>query len=121
MSTYRATATREGNWWVIDVEGVGITQSRTLAESHAWAVGLIEAVTGEADADVTVTPQAGNELKTALQAKALIALAEADLKAAADQIRSSTLDLLAAGYTQQDVALMLGVSRQRVQQLASKR
>jgi len=37
MSTYRATATREGNWWVIDVEGVGITQSRTLAESHAWA------------------------------------------------------------------------------------
>src|SRR5665647_2164839 len=28
MSAYTATATREGRWWVIDVAGVGVTQSR---------------------------------------------------------------------------------------------
>jgi len=28
MSAYTATATREGRWWVIDVDGVGVTQSR---------------------------------------------------------------------------------------------
>ena len=56
MSVYTATAAREGQWWVIDVVDVGVTQSRTLAEAHTWAQGLIEAVRGEAGADVTVTP-----------------------------------------------------------------
>jgi hypothetical protein len=56
MSAYTATATREGLWWVINVDGIGVTQSRTLAEAHTWAQGLIEAVTGKVGADVTVTP-----------------------------------------------------------------
>jgi hypothetical protein len=56
MGVYTATAAREGRWWVIDVADIGVTQSRTLAEAHTWAQGLIEAVRGEAGADVTITP-----------------------------------------------------------------
>jgi hypothetical protein len=54
LSTYTAVATRQGLWWVIDVDGVGVTQSPTLATAREWAQGLIEATTGEAGADVQV-------------------------------------------------------------------
>jgi len=83
MSTYTATATREGRWWVIDVEGVGVTQSRTLADSHTWARGLIEAVTGEADADVSVTPSLPDgTVDRVRQAQEAMARADAELKKA---------------------------------------
>lgn len=32
MTAYHVTATREGRYWVLDIEGVGATQARHLAE-----------------------------------------------------------------------------------------
>ena len=37
VSTYRATAHREGNWWVVEVDGIGVTQAFGLR-----ADGLVE-------------------------------------------------------------------------------
>ncbi|HEX9335655.1 MAG TPA: hypothetical protein VF892_07205 [Pseudonocardiaceae bacterium] len=31
--TYKASATREGRFWVIEVAGVGVTQGRTVPEA----------------------------------------------------------------------------------------
>ena len=118
MSTYTATATREGRWWVIDVEGVGVTQSRTLADSHTWARGLIEAVTGEADADVSVTPSLPDgTVDRVHQAQEVMARADAEIRTASGEIRQACRNMLKTGMTQQDVAAILGVSRQRVAQL----
>lgn len=118
MSTYTATAAREGRWWVIDVEGVGVTQSRTLAEARTWAQGLIEAVTGDAAADVVVTPSLPDgTIDRVRQAQEVAARAEAELRGAAAEIREATRDLQRLGISQQDAAAILGVSRQRVAQL----
>ena len=109
---------REGRWWVVDVAGIGVTQSRTLAEAHTWAQGLVEAVTGEASADVTVTPLLPDgTLDRVRHAQTLTARADAELRAAAEEIREATRNLLQTGMSQQDVAAILGVSRQRVSQL----
>lgn len=118
MSAYTATATREGRWWVIDVVGVGVTQSRTLAEAHTWAQGLVEAVTGEAGAEVTVTPLLPDgAIDRVRHAQTVAARADAELRAAAEEIREATRSLLQMGLSQQDAAAILGVSRQRVSQL----
>lgn len=41
---FKATATREGRWWVVDIEGVGVTQGRTADEARTMAAGLVDAV-----------------------------------------------------------------------------
>lgn len=41
MKTYRATATREGRWWVVDVPGIGVTQGRTTREAERMAADLV--------------------------------------------------------------------------------
>ncbi|MCL2781084.1 MAG: hypothetical protein FWD74_06280, partial [Actinomycetia bacterium] len=42
---YVVTATREGRWWVLDVEGIGTTNVRRLTEAEEWVRDLIEAMT----------------------------------------------------------------------------
>jgi hypothetical protein len=118
MSAYTATATREGRWWVIDVDGVGVTQSRTLAEAHTWAQGLVEVVTGKAGADVTVTPSLPDgTVDLVSDAQALVFHADAEFRRAAEEIRDAARNMLEIGMSQQDAAIILGVSRQCVSQL----
>lgn len=118
MSTYTATAVREGNWWVIEVEGIGATQARTLTAAKTWARGLIEAMTGEAGAEVQVIPTLPDgALNHVRHARELMDEAEMEMKLAAREMRDATQTLLRSGMSQQDVAEILGVSRQRVQQL----
>lgn len=120
MSTYTVIATREGKWWLLDVAGVGVTQSRTLATAEEWARDLIQAVTGEADANIELVPQVeGADLVAAKEAQQRIAAAERELQRAAQVVRVVVRDLASAGVSQQDAALILHVSRQRVQQLAN--
>ena len=77
-----------------------------------------EAVPGEAGADVTVTPLLPDgTLDRVRHAQTLTARADAELRAAAEEIREATRNLRQTGMSQQDVAAILGVSRQRVSQL----
>lgn len=34
MNTYRVTAKRWGSYWELDIDGVGVTQSRTLLSAE---------------------------------------------------------------------------------------
>ena len=54
MADYSATAIREGNSWVIDVDGVGTTHADSLDEIEGIAVELVTAVTHTAPEDVHV-------------------------------------------------------------------
>jgi len=54
MSDYTATAIREGDYWVIDVPGVGTTQADSVDDIEETAVDLVTAMTHTAPQDVHV-------------------------------------------------------------------
>jgi hypothetical protein len=54
MADYTATAIREGDYWVIDVPGVGTTQADSIDDIENMAVDLVTAMTHTAPQDVHV-------------------------------------------------------------------
>ena len=54
MADYIATAIREGDYWVIDVPGVGSTQADSVDDIEEMAVDLVIAMTHAARQDVHV-------------------------------------------------------------------
>lgn len=121
MTTYTATATREDGWWTLDVNGIGVTQCLRLADADAQVRGLIEAVTdADVPGDTVIDLHLANESldATVNHARAAVRRAEAAQRAAAAESRATVRRLVDAGLAQSDVAVVLGVSKQRVSQLA---
>lgn len=123
MRTYTATATREGGWWVVEVDGVGATQGRTTAEAERMAVDLVAAMEdvpkNEIDIDVTfVAP--GALAAEVLDAKEASQVAAEAQRNAAERIRGVVRRLLDAGMSRQDAARILKVAPQRITQLLAK-
>ena len=54
MADYTATAICEGDHWVIDVDGVGTTETDSVDTIEGMAVDLVTAVTHAAPEDVHV-------------------------------------------------------------------
>jgi hypothetical protein len=54
MANYTATAICEGDYWVIDVPGVGTTQADSVDDIAKMAVDLVTAMTHTAAQDVHV-------------------------------------------------------------------
>lgn len=54
MIPYRASAVREGDWWVLSVENVGTTQVTTLERAETAVIDMIAAVLGLDPADIEV-------------------------------------------------------------------
>ena len=54
MADYIATAIREGDYWVIDVEGVGTTQADSVDDIERMAVDLVTAMTHTAPQAVQI-------------------------------------------------------------------
>jgi hypothetical protein len=54
MADYTATAICEGDYWVIDVPGVGTTQADSVDDIEEMAVDLVTAMTHAARQDVHV-------------------------------------------------------------------
>ena len=52
MTGYTATAVCEGDYWVIDVPGVGTTRADTVDDVEEMAVDLVTAMTHTARQDV---------------------------------------------------------------------
>jgi hypothetical protein len=52
MTDYTATAICEGDYWVIDVPGVGTTHTDTVDDIQEMAVNLVVAMTHTAPQDV---------------------------------------------------------------------
>ena len=59
FTIYTAHATKEEMWWIVRVDGVGVTQAKNLDEAHFMAKDLIEAMTGNSSShfDVVVRAQ----------------------------------------------------------------
>ena len=124
MNTHVALATREGRWWIVEVEGVGTTQARNLTEAREMAVDLISITENVPAVSVAV------ELRIALETDLETEIAEAraaikDLEerqlSVARTSRSVARKLVkSAGLTGRDAAVVLGVSPQRVSQLLAE-
>jgi hypothetical protein len=123
--SYRVTARREGRWWLLRVAELDVvTQTRRLARADLTARDLIATWLG-ADPesfDVEVVPAVGDEVIDRLIDEAV----EARASAARQSSRATTLTdqavrrLVAKGVPMRDVGEMLGISHQRVAQLAGR-
>ncbi len=122
MTAYTATARKDGRWWVIQcAEFPGaISQVRRLeqaADIHREAIAFVADVPIE-DVEVTVTPvmpgavqetiNRGNDLRIAASEQAR--QASANLQSAARELHNS-------GWSMRDIAVVLHISHQRVQQI----
>ncbi|MDR0593475.1 MAG: hypothetical protein LBG60_09545 [Bifidobacteriaceae bacterium] len=123
--TYQATARREGAWWIIAIPELGaVTQARNVREIETMAQGLVTALLdldSAARVDVTLElPEAAG--KAWREAERLQRQAEADSRRAAGLRRSAVRSLLGDHrLTQADASALLGISHQRVQQLAKSK
>lgn len=120
--SYTVTAKRWGSYWELHIDGVGVTQSRTLATAERTVREYL-ALDEHDDADtaeVTITPVlSGNLAEQAEAARHAVRRAETESKAAAQQQRAVAKQLKADGLSGADIATVLGVSTQRVSQLVN--
>jgi hypothetical protein len=120
VKTYNVRAKRWEHGWELHIDGVGVTQSRTLWDAEEMARDLIarrEDLPQEAFT-VTITPQIGGGLdeETRAAREAVSAANQAQRQAAA-QSRAAARRLRQAGLSGRDIAKVLDVSPQRVSQL----
>lgn len=120
MKTYNVRAGRWEHGWELDIDGVGVTQSRSLTDAEMMARDLIsrrEGIAGDAFG-VAVTPEIGGGLDEQTRAaREAVTAADSAQRRAAAQSRETARRLRQAGLSGRDIAKVLDVSPQRVSQL----
>jgi len=123
-TTYTATAERSGKWWAVEVPDVpgAFTQGRNLkeaAEMAREAVALLLDVS-EDEIEIDLQPKLPETTTTALedfQARR-VAREEAEEAERSAQETAARALLTEAGLSVRDAGVVLGISYQRVAQLA---
>ena len=119
-STYRVTAKRWKHGWELHIDGVGVTQSRTLDTAEQMVRDYIETLTDQdvGGDKVVITPDLGELDRKVAAVRDLLAAADRQQQEARSSYRALAADLRAAGLSVSDTAAILGVSRGRVSQLS---
>lgn len=121
MSTYNVTAKRWAKGWELHIDGVGVTQSRTLASAEDMVREYIALMFDLDDAegfDVVITPEIDADTQVALDdARTATKAAEEAQRKAAARWRGLAQRLRDEGLVGSDIARVLKVSKQRVSQL----
>ncbi|MFP3467121.1 hypothetical protein [Leifsonia sp. SIMBA_070] len=122
--TFDAVASREGRWWLVRVPELhAVTQARSIREIAIMARDLVAALLDVEVEEVTVhvTYELPETVATTwAQAEALRAQADEAAERAAALRRAAVRTLLADEHmSQAEAGAVLGLSKQRVQQLAS--
>jgi predicted RNase H-like HicB family nuclease len=121
-TTYRATATRDGRWWSVELHDLppkhfGATQGRDLEDAKYMAQDaialLLDVPKSEVEIDLHVNE--ADELIAEVE-RARARRAEAAHEEQATLVRAARR-LVDQGMTQRDAARLLGLSFQRVHQL----
>jgi hypothetical protein len=120
-TTYAVTAKRWKHGWELHIDGIGVTQSKTLATAEQMVRDYIETLTDQdvSGAEVIITPELGALGKKVRTVRAQVDAAEQAQRDAAKAKRQLADDLRAAGLSVSDTAAILGVSRGRVSQLSN--
>ena len=119
--TYAVDAKRWEHGWELHVQGVGVTQSRSLHSASRVAreyISLAKGISDEATIEVEIRPHIDNALGDEVIAarKAVHELAQRQREVAALS-RAAAKDLALSGLSGADIAVVLEVSPQRVSQL----
>jgi predicted RNase H-like HicB family nuclease len=125
MSTYTARARRSGDWWAIDVpELPGVfSQARRLDLVEGMARDAIATMLGvpSESVSVRVEPVLDDDLARSIQRMRKLQQQQVRLQAEANQLAAGTAArLVERGYTLRDAGRVMGVSFQRVHQLAKR-
>jgi DNA-directed RNA polymerase specialized sigma24 family protein len=119
--TAEAVASREGDWWVVEVAGYGTTQARRLDDVEPMAADLVASL---ADVDVSaievtnVIVRLNDGLDVAItEAQAAVTAAAKAQQQAGQQQRELVRQLRARNLSVREVAALLGVTPGRVSQL----
>jgi hypothetical protein len=124
--SYRAIATRSGDWWAITVAGLpgAFSQCKRLDQVEAMAREVIAlmldrdpADVGGVELDVHLPDQLADNLAALRQSERL---ADDARQAAAHAQRRAAEQLRAAGMSVRDVGRLLGVSHERVSQILAR-
>lgn len=122
MTTYHVTAKRWAHGWELHIDGIGITQSRTLAGAVRMVRDyLVLDLGGDPTSyDVVITPELDGDLATEAEtARQAVREAERAQRDAAAAQRTVARRLKANGLSGTDIAAVLKVSAQRVSQLVN--
>jgi DNA-directed RNA polymerase specialized sigma24 family protein len=121
MSTlYQVTAKRWRRGWELHIDGVGVTQSRTLLDAEEMVRDYIALdLDVQPDSfDVTITPEIGAGIDgELLDLQALDRKADEAQQRATMKRRHVVLRLRDEGLSGREIALLLNISAQRVSQL----
>jgi DNA-directed RNA polymerase specialized sigma24 family protein len=119
--TYTVHARHWERGWELHVDGIGVTQSRTLAGAEAMIRDYLR-LDGHADwkdASLAILPDLDGLEARVARARELTRSAERAQLDAAHEARAVARALRAEGLSVSDTATVLGVSRGRVSQLVS--
>lgn len=119
-NAYNVTAKRWKHGWELHIDGVGVTQSRTLDTAEQMVRDYIETLTDKdvSGDKVVITPDLGELDHKVTTVRELLAAADRQQQEARNSYRALAADLRAAGLSVSDTAAILGVSRGRVSQLS---
>lgn len=119
--TYRVVARRVSDGWTLHVGDLGTVVTRSLATAEKDARAHVKTVAGRDDVIVHVQPKLDLHLGGLVWAAKDTNAQLAELTAvAAARSREAAHELRAAGLSNTDIAVVLGVSDQRVSQLFGK-
>jgi hypothetical protein len=126
MHEYKIEIERDGRWWMVHIPELdGLTQARRISESEQMACEWIAVSTGTPFADIAVhivsiiVPGVGDILAQAHHVEDLRRRAELLEAEAADAAKQYARQLAHEGVPVRDAAVLIGVSPQRISQLAN--
>lgn len=116
------TAKRWKRGWELYIDGVGVTQSRTLASAPQMVRDYIESLTGKAvTGEVCIRPDLGGLETQVIAAREHTERAQRESRLAASESRQVAKLLRKSGLSLDDTGRVLGVSKARATQLLSGR
>lgn len=118
---YNVTATRWDDGWELDIDGIGVTQCRSLgsAEHMVRDYLRLEGVADWETAEIEISVDLHGLEETAAKSRQKTARATEAMKEAAAESRAVAKELRERGLSVADTATVLGVSKGRVSQLVS--
>ena len=122
--TYEVVAKRWRRGWELHISGVGVTQSRSLADAERMTRDYIasDLDVDEDSFDVHITPEVGNGVDQKVErTRGEISAAALAQTKAAESSRALVGELRDLGLSGRDMAAVLGITPQRVSQLARLR
>jgi hypothetical protein len=118
--TFTVKAKRWKHGWELHIDGVGVTQSRTLATAEQMVRDYVETLTDQdvSGDTVVITPELGELGDRVAAVQSQLSAANRQREAAQQEERQLANDLRAAGLSATDTAVVLGKSRGRVSQIS---